>query len=203
MIETKERILDTAERLFAENGYSATSLRSIIAAAGVNLASVHYHFHSKAELLDAVIRRRVEPINRERLQLLEECERAAGDEPPVLECLLAALLAPPLRMAREPASAIFIKLMGRVLSESDGELIRRHFGDVFERFMGALGRALPYLPAEELLLRSHFAMGVMAHTLCGRAAIFGPPVEVTTERMVAFIAGGLRAPVAMTSGSNS
>jgi hypothetical protein len=41
---TKERILDTAERLFAEQGYAATSLRGIIAEAGVNLAAVHYHF---------------------------------------------------------------------------------------------------------------------------------------------------------------
>ena len=47
MNDTKERILDTAERLFAQQGYAATSLRGIIAEAGVNLAAVHYHFHSK------------------------------------------------------------------------------------------------------------------------------------------------------------
>ena len=47
---TKERILDTAERLFAKQGYAATSLRGIIAEAGVNLAAVHYHFHSKEAL---------------------------------------------------------------------------------------------------------------------------------------------------------
>ena len=50
MTDTKERILDTAERFFAERGYGATSLRSIIAAAEVNLAAVHYHFRSKEAL---------------------------------------------------------------------------------------------------------------------------------------------------------
>jgi AcrR family transcriptional regulator len=60
---TKERILDTAERLFAERGYSATSLRAIIAEADVNLASVHYHFDSKEALLEAVFLRRALPAN--------------------------------------------------------------------------------------------------------------------------------------------
>jgi len=203
MIDTKVRILDTAERLFAENGYGATSLRSIIAAAGVNLAAVHYHFHSKEELLDAVIRRRVEPVNRERLELLEQSERAAGDQGPSLEAILTALLAPPMRMAREPSSADFVKLMGRIMSESDATVIRKHFGEIFQRFMGAIARALPHLPPPELLLRAHFSMGVMANTLCGRAAIFGVAAEVTTERMVAFIAGGMRAPVVADAGGNS
>ena len=55
MTDTKEKILDTAERLIGEQGYAATSLRQIIAQAGVNLAAVHYHFGSKEDLLDAVV----------------------------------------------------------------------------------------------------------------------------------------------------
>ena len=47
MIDTKQKILDAAEQLIAEQGYAATSLRQIIAEAGVNLASIHYHFGSK------------------------------------------------------------------------------------------------------------------------------------------------------------
>src|SRR5690348_4560435 len=119
MAETKERILDTAERLFAARGYGATSLRSIIAAAQVNLAAVHYHFRTKEALLDAVLKRRLEPVNRERIALLDECEHAAGDGPPRLECVLAALIAPPLRLARDPAYTDFVKLMGRVVADGD------------------------------------------------------------------------------------
>ena len=64
---TKQRILDAAESLFMEHGFEATSLRSITAAAGVNLAAVNYHFGSKEELFQAVLTRRLDPMNHARL----------------------------------------------------------------------------------------------------------------------------------------
>jgi AcrR family transcriptional regulator len=103
-VNTKERILDTAERLFAEHGYAATSLRSIIAEAGVNLAAVHYHFHSKEALLEAVILRRSKPANAERLALLGEFEKQAGEKPVPLESVIEAFVAPTFRMSRDPQS---------------------------------------------------------------------------------------------------
>jgi AcrR family transcriptional regulator len=57
--DTRERILDVAERLFMENGYEATSMRMITGAAEVNLAAVNYHFGSKEALLREVFRRRL------------------------------------------------------------------------------------------------------------------------------------------------
>jgi AcrR family transcriptional regulator len=189
MLGTRERILDTAERLFAEHGYSGTSLRSIIAAAGVNLAAVHYHFRSKEALLDAVLTRRIEPVNRERLALLERL----GDRG--LEGVLTALIDPPMRLAHDPARATFMKLMGRIHAESDVVLIRKHFGEVIERFVNALARALPELPLEELHCRAFFCIGIMAHTLLAARDIVGNTGEVTTERLVAFMGAGFRAPV--------
>jgi len=60
--DTRTRILDAAERLFAERGFRGTSVRAITDLAGANLAAVGYHFDSKAELLPAIIRRVTEPI---------------------------------------------------------------------------------------------------------------------------------------------
>src|SRR5262252_5809342 len=74
-VATKDRILDAAEALFMEHGFEATSLRSITAAAGVNLAAVNYHFGSKEELFQAVLTRRLDPMNQERIELLEALER--------------------------------------------------------------------------------------------------------------------------------
>jgi AcrR family transcriptional regulator len=71
MIDTRDKILLTAEQLFAEQGYAATSLRQIIGKAGVNLAAVHYHFGSKEELLDELVHRKAEPVNQERLLRLD------------------------------------------------------------------------------------------------------------------------------------
>src|SRR3954462_6664616 len=86
--DTKTRILDAAELLFMEHGYEATSLRSLTAAAGVNLASVNYHFGSKDVLFQAVLTRRLDPMNQERIALLEKLERDAGGKPLAVEKIL-------------------------------------------------------------------------------------------------------------------
>src|SRR5215510_5323113 len=78
---TKERILDSAEALFMEHGFEATSLRAITAAAGVNLAAVNYHFGTKEELFQTVLTRRLDPMNQERVDLLTRLEEEAAPEP--------------------------------------------------------------------------------------------------------------------------
>ena len=75
---TKDRILDAAEALFMEHGYEATSLRAITSAADANLAAVNYHFGSKEELFQAILTRRLDPMNQERVALLDTLEQATG-----------------------------------------------------------------------------------------------------------------------------
>src|ERR1700685_813919 len=106
-IGTKTRILDAAEKLFGQNGFDATSLRDITAEAQVNLAAVNYHFQSKDSLIDAVIVRRIEPVNRRRLEMLD----AAGPHP-TLEQILTAFMAPAFEVRMESVAP----LMGRILS---------------------------------------------------------------------------------------
>ena len=206
-MNTKERILDTAERLFAKQGYAATSLRGIIAEAGVNLAAVHYHFHSKEALLEAVILRRSVPANRERLALLDRFEQEARGHPLPLEKVIEAFVAPTLQMSRDPQSGgiVFMKLLGRLHAE--GVLLPRiltsEFGDVLERFGAALRAALPDLPPEELSWRLNLAAGALAQTLRGGSrdleTISNLPLsfdsENVLERLVAFLSAGFRAPV--------
>ena len=80
MIETKVRILDAAERLFAEQGLDV-SIRAITDEAGVNLAAVNYHFQSKVALVDAVIARRFEPVTKRRFEMLDQLEAQHGAGP--------------------------------------------------------------------------------------------------------------------------
>ena len=103
---TTERILDTAEELFAEQGFS-TSLRNITADAGVNLAAVNYHFGSKEALIQAVFTRRLGPLNAERLRLLDAIE-AHGWNDGALESILEAFIGPALRMSHDPKGATFM-----------------------------------------------------------------------------------------------
>src|ERR1017187_9526216 len=103
MIDTRQKILDAAERLFGEQGYVATSLRHIIAEAGVNLAAIHYHFGSKEELLDQLVMRKAGPVNEERLALLDHYEAEAGAMPVPVDKILRAFLEPPLlRIDKSP-----------------------------------------------------------------------------------------------------
>ena len=208
MNHTKERILDTAEHLFAAHGYAATSLRSIIAEAGVNLAAVHYHFHSKEALLEAVILRRSVPANHERLVLLDQFEKEAGGNPVPLEKVIEAFVAPTFRMARDPQSGgmVFMRLLGRLHAEGDllPGILTSKFGDVLERFGRALRRALPDLSQQELFWRLNLAIGALAQTLRGGSKDLQTlgdlslsfDSEAALERLVAFLSAGFRAPVA-------
>jgi len=197
MIETKQRILDTAERLIAEQGCAATSLRHIIAEAGVNLAAIHYHFGSKEELLDEVILRKAAPMNQERLARLDRAEQEAGDRPPSVKAVLAAFLRPTAEMAdRDPS---FIAFMGRIIAEGLlPSVVERHFQPAAGRILGALRRAVPALPETEFVWRTQFLFGAMAHTMCGLNL---PHQEVRrgdfrerVERLITFVTAGFEAP---------
>ena len=113
---TKDRILDVAERLFAEQGFAATSLRAITTRAKVNLAAIHYHFDSKETLIQAVFRRRLIPLNRKRLEVLMQLEQAAGDRPLAVEQIIEAFIGPALRLSRdvEQGGHNFMRLLGRI-----------------------------------------------------------------------------------------
>jgi AcrR family transcriptional regulator len=200
MSETRQKLLDTAERLFSEHGYAGTSLRQIIAEAGVNLAAIHYHFGSKDDLLDQVVMRRAGPVNEGRMALLDRFEKEAGGAPLPLEKVLEAFLAPTVQVADRTPEVV--RLMGRLYGEDlMPKLITRHFQPMVSRFAEALRRTLPDLPGEELAWRIHFMIGAMAHTLAGppgtRRSFAGESQEVVA-RLVAFLSGGFRAPLPPT-----
>ena len=200
MFDTRARILDAAERLFGEEGYKAVSLRSITAAAGVNLAAIHYHFGSKEGLLDELVRRRAAPVNRERMESLRHLKDAAGANPITVDDLLEAFLVPAFHAAEE--SPDWARLMGRLHAEGVMPAVaRKHFGPTGELFFVEMRRTLPDMADEDMGWRIKFAMGAMAHALA--AWPLGPGRHEGAEssgevakRMVAFLSGGFRAPLA-------
>lgn len=211
---TRDKILDAAEQLFAEQGFDSTSIRAITEKAGANLASVNYYFQSKDALIQAVFSRRLAPLNQRRLEMLAAVETAAGDAPPQLESVLRALLDPPFRMgvAEHGKSRAFPCLFGRVFAEPGNlfaRIVEEQFGEIRQRFVAALRRALPELPEVELMWRVHFLIGTMAHTLTAidhvsviTGGLCDPgDLDGMLERMIGFVAAGLRAPVpALRSG---
>ena len=195
---TKERLLDAAERLFAERGFEGTSIRAVTQAAGASVSAANYHFGSKEALLQATLQRRLGPVNRQRLARLSALE--AGPEPPSVEAVLEAFLRPgfearaadaesPLRL-RQVAARLFADPPDVVAS-----LQQDLFGEINERFVGALARALPGRPVEDVALGFRLTVGMMVHVIAGhlRDATGLPDEEAVLRRMIAFAAAGLRA----------
>ncbi len=204
--DTKERILDAAEQLFGEHGPSDTSLRAITAAAGVNLAAVNYHFGSKEKLIEAVLSRRLEPVNRKRLELLDQLEK--GGKQVELEDLLRVFVRPALELSNDPDAGVFCtRLVGRMQGDPSAQvrdIFKDQFKEVAERFLPAFAKACPHLGQGEVMWRVFFVIGAMAHTLMDSFDIKNytkglcdpRDVDATTAYLVQFGATALRAPPA-------
>ena len=207
---TTTRLLNAAEKLFSQNGFANTSLRMITAHAGVNLAAVNYHFGSKQALIQEVFRRRLEPLNQERLQRLAALVQT--QDVPHVEAIVEAYLAPTLKTDTEAdASELrFMRLLGRTqvgASASLREFVHQLYAEVLDRFATALSRALPHLPMDELYWRMQFLTGCVAYSMAvsDSLKLFADcqlqeagDNSALLQRLIPFIAAGLRAPLPTT-----
>jgi AcrR family transcriptional regulator len=200
MIDTKTRILDAVERLVADHGLEV-SLRAITAEAGVNLAAVNYHFQSKDALIDAMIDRRVDPVNRLRLEMLDALERDYPTGALPLEGVLEAFLAPLLQM--ENAEHVRI-LFGRLYSLPEEFLKRvflRRLEPIVHRFTNAFERAMPDLPVRDRMTCMFLTIGAMVHVMAwsrmlpviSKGLVTADDSKDLTARVVNFAAAGFRA----------
>ena len=149
------------------------SLRAITAAADVNLAAVNYHFGSKEELFQAVLTRRLDPMNQERVDLLTALEQARRPVPVACEQILSAMFIPALHLARDPArgGTNFLRLLGRAYADP-APFIRQFLSEQYARDDRAASRRRSVarcreLPKRELSWRLHFIMGALSYTLAG------------------------------------
>ena len=194
LTDTKARLLDAAERLFARAGIAATSMRAVTAEAEANVAAVHYHFGSKGELLRAVFERRIAPVNEERLKRLDDLE-AAGRGPSV-DALVEALVRPALEFAsRHPGLSELVGLLQAEPADEVGALFEEVFAETIERFTAALARALPELDEETLHARYGFAIGAMVAVITHRGPFATDPAKVIPD-LVRFLSAGMKAPAA-------
>ena len=201
--ETRTRILDAAEELFMQHGFEGTSMRLLTAKAGVNLAAVNYHFGSKDALIEALFRRRLDPMNAERVAALDRLEELSAEN------IIRAFVRPSLRLIEDAQGGgrNFIRLLGRTYTEPAKPvrvLIGQMYAPTMERFKAALERALPQMPRDELVWRMHFMFGTLAYTLAATDTvqlIAGCKPEdrhdarLLEERLTAFLAAGLHAPL--------
>ena len=122
---TRTRILDAAEELFMQHGFEGTSMRQLTSRAGVNLAAVNYHFGSKDALIEAVFRRRLDPMNTARVAALDALEAGGA---PTADAIIRAFVGPSLRMMEDAKGGgrNFIRLLGRTYTEPAKAIRQRH-----------------------------------------------------------------------------
>ena len=198
---TKDRILNAAEGLFAQQGFSGTSLREVTSRADVNIAAVNYHFGSKENLINEVFRRRMDEMSAARLSLLKE---AVARQPGEIEPILHAFVAPALAVSHERAGGAFIRVIARAYAEKNDSLrgfLSARYGHVLRDFAKALAACLPGLDKEQLYWRLDFISGALTYAMADFGAIKRPhdvSEEVhqrrAAEELIAFAAAGLRAP---------
>ncbi|EEF62720.1 TetR/AcrR family transcriptional regulator [Pedosphaera parvula] len=202
--ETRKRVLDTAERLFAEKGLEAVSVRDITQAAEVNLGAINYHFGTKEALIAEVFERRLTPLNRARLAQLDVLEKATGRKPLKVEEVLDSFIRPAFEQAQNPEQGglNFCKLMGRCLAEPNVNLEKfmlKQFQPLMERFDAAMKRAVPSLAGDDVFWRLHFTVGALHHCLLTMDQLAPNwvkncvDIEEQIQRLITFAAAGVRA----------
>jgi AcrR family transcriptional regulator len=210
--ETRTRILDTAEELFMLHGFEGTSMRVLTSSAGVNLAAVNYHFGSKDALIEALFRRRLDPMNAARLAELERLETEAAGRALSPDRIIRAFIGPSLLLMEDAKAGgrNFIRLLGRTYTEPTKPirvLIGQLYAPTMARYKAALERAMPQMPVGELIWRMHFMFGTLAYTLAATDTvqlIAGCKPEdrydarLLEDRLTAFLAAGLNAPLKQT-----
>jgi AcrR family transcriptional regulator len=165
---TRDRILKTAERLFAERGFNGVSVRELAAAAGVNIASIGYHFRNKEGLLAEVYRRHCEPMIEERLRGLAAATRLGGTAR--IAAIIEAFVRPALQQVEAEEGVTFIRLRA-VLSGENSELLEKLVAENFDQsssaFIDALCECLPHLTRTDICWRFHFLLGTVYYTAAG------------------------------------
>ncbi|MCX2977148.1 TetR/AcrR family transcriptional regulator [Candidatus Marimicrobium litorale] len=201
---TRERLMDAAESLMAENGLDVVSVRSINKAAGTSVGVMHYHFRSKEELIEAIVLRRMEVLQEARLERYTELLKT---DQPTVEEVVEAMVAPYAAMAisDDRTERQYIRFMDRLFvarSPVLDDLVVKHFGRVNRRLFVLMKRALPELSDSVLTARSHQAFLALTSTLAEIAArgdahrawqqaVLHPEQQI--QALIDFIVGGLKA----------
>ena len=170
---TRDRILDLAEDMFAEAGIDKVSLRSVTAAAGVNVSAIHYHFGSKDELLRAIFIRRLSGSLEEQTARLARFVPSGKIETDVRR-LMENFVGPATDIDCAENNYRFSRLLGQ-LSVHDENLPSDMFHyvqkEVTDAYLAVLAKVLPELSPSDLAWRLEFVIGIIGHASRLRARL--------------------------------
>lgn len=201
-ISTKNKILNAAEQLFSSSGFAETSMREITGRAGVNLASVNYHFGSKKTLITAAVDRYLEQFVPEFLNEIKQLQlqKPNYNTKELFYCFKNPLLS--LDKINNKGAVYFLSLVGRGYVDFQGHLrrfITDKYGDELAFIQQAFHQTMPDLTEAEVFWRLHFSIGTSVFTLAASDALFDisksdfnteMTPELLIEQLLPYLAAG-------------
>ncbi|TDR23371.1 TetR/AcrR family transcriptional regulator [Marinicella litoralis] len=202
---TKDLILDAAEKLFAVRGFYGVSIRQITAEADVDPALASYHFGKKNDIFDAVMLRRAEILNRERIQMLDDCIRRAQPNPAPLHEIIDAFTHALLNRSNKGGTGwkSYFAIIAQINNhpELGGVIMTQYFDPLAKKFLDAIHATMPAAEKEDLFWCYHFLSGALTLTFSGTERISNlsdglcqsSNLDAVHERLVPFITAGFEA----------
>lgn len=190
----RETLLDCAEELFAVHGVGGVSLRTIQSAAGLSVGSLRYHFKTEAELVAAVMERRVEPLMARHEELLE----AVAENPsPSTGEILRAFIVPLVELLEsEPErGARYLTLMHRLqVGHHTAPVFVARWPDFAVRAEGLLKKSLPHLSDASIEFRVDLAWETILGSLARTTDLDAQGLANHAAELIDYLSGALEAP---------
>ncbi len=211
-LQTRNTILDVAERICAEQGFEGLSVRAISEVAKVNVAAITYHFGGKNQLFEEMFKRRVVPLNERRLALLDSA--MADPSRTTLQDIVHAFVEPPMRLTSVSTDSgnpavVVMQFLSRVFAmPGESEFLGVYYEPVRSRFVLALKHVLPQQRLEDLIWGYNLMVGGIIYAMGGIQRMERPPLafagtplqhaadlDEIVARMTRFFAAGLSQPL--------
>jgi AcrR family transcriptional regulator len=193
--ETRDRLIDTAERLFASEGVNGVSLREIVRASGArNVTALQYHFGDRRGLLRAVLERHQRDVEIARHALLDTYEAGAED---VVQTLSAALVRPLAAKLAEPAGRAYLQILGELVNRPEPVIDRATLSDPTDSTFRWRALTAPLLEEDATRLHRRFIAVRFTVTELARRAQSGPHADdrLFVSHLIDLVAAVLLAPL--------
>lgn len=201
-----EAILDAAERLFAQKGFSAVSMRQIATESGQHLASANYYFGSKNGLFEAVFVKLIVPVNQRRVQLLEErVSQGMTSTEDIVDSYIRPLYESDPEGDAGRRARLIMLFSKQVLSNPDEhKYLQNYYENVARAYIKQLRLCLPGVSMADAIWAYNYMISILVFTLAGKACTAKVPDdflvalnneeddEVTITRLKRFICAGMQ-----------
>lgn len=197
-LETKMRVFDAAEQVFADKGFDGATIRDIAAQAGEPVGTIHHHGGGKSALFHATVARRAKVLADARLAALALVQSLGVQPEDKLERILGAFIRPFFELsAQDIRWRNYARLVAYVSSDARWRAISHDcFDPAATEFIAAIQQVLPEARRAQVAEGFVFSVSAMLALLTStdRIAVLGQEastIDHQIDYLIRFCAAGL------------